>query len=122
MLGLAHGAPLATLLERAFPNEADLSIIQSGVKHVGRAELLTRDSKFLSSFSGQLSMSNYLRMFYLPDDMREAIQVLMCERTFLVQLVKGVLEQAAPLLQKTQQSARQPKFVNDPFLEQQYDQ
>ena len=45
----------------------------------------------------------------------------MCERTFLVQLVKGLIEKLLPSLledhKRHQLLLAQPKFFNDPFLE-----
>ena len=62
-----------------------------------------------------------MKIFGLPDDLRDALQVLMCERTFLVQLVKGLIEKLLPSLledpKRHQLLLAQPKFFNDPFLE-----
>lgn len=54
-----------------------------------------------------------MKLFGLPDDLRDALQVLMCERTYLVQLVKGLIE-------KIIQQRVKPKFFNDQFLEEAY--
>ena len=54
-----------------------------------------------------------MKLFGLPDDLRDALQVLMCERTYLVQLVKGLIE-------KLIQQRVKPKFFNDQFLEEAY--
>ena len=72
------------LLDQAFPNEAELNVLQSGVKKIGRAEILAYDHKFLRSFLGFIQNTNYMKIFGLPDDLRDALQVLMCERTYLV--------------------------------------
>jgi SpoU rRNA methylase family enzyme len=39
-----------------------------------------------------------MKLFGLPDDLRDALQVLMCERTYLVQIVKGLIEKLLPSL------------------------
>jgi len=52
--------------------------------------------------------------------------VLLCERTYLVQLVKGLIEKLMPTLLEDSARPHQaaalasPKFFNDPFLERQY--
>jgi hypothetical protein len=65
-----------------------------------------------------------MKLFGLPDDLRDALQLLMCERTYLIQLVKGLIEKLLPSLleenKKHQLLLAQPKFFNDPFLEKQY--
>ena len=109
------------LLDKAFPNEAELNVLQSGVKKIGRAEILAYDHSFLRSFLSFIQSTNYMKIFGLPDDLRDALQVLMCERTFLVQLVKGLIEKLLPSLledpKRHQILLAQPKFFNDPFLE-----
>lgn len=87
---------LICLLDRAFPNEAELNVLQSGVKQVGRAELLAKDQSFLQQLLAFIGETNYMKLLCLPDDLREAVQVLMCERTYLVQLVKGLIEKLIP--------------------------
>lgn len=104
------------ILDKAFPNEAELNVLQSGIKQISRAELLTHDSAYLASFLTFIIDTNYMKLFGLPDDLRDALQVLMCERTYLVQLVKGLIEM---LIQKEQRV--KPKFFNDQFLEQAYE-
>lgn len=79
-------------MDKAFPNEAELNVLQSGIKQISRAELLAHDSSFLTSFLRFILDTNYMKLFGLPDDLRDALQVLMCERTYLVQLVKGLIE------------------------------
>lgn len=83
-------------LEKAFPNEAELNVLQSGVKQIGRAEVLAYDTPFLLSFLDFIKDTNYMKVFGLPDDLREAVQLLMCERTYLIQLVKGLLDKLLP--------------------------
>ncbi len=105
------------LLDKAFPNEAELNVLQSGIKQISRAELLTHDSSYLEGFLSFINDTNYMKLFGLPDDLRDALQVLMCERTYLIQLVKGVLEK---LIGNREQRVK-PKFFNDQFLEQAYE-
>lgn len=100
-------------MDKAFPNEAELNVLQSGIKQISRAELLTHDSSYMESFLSFINDTNYMKLFGLPDDLRDALQVLMCERTYLIQLVKGVLEK---LIGNGVQRVK-PKFFNDQFLE-----
>lgn len=72
------------MLDKAFPNEAELNVLQSGVKKIGRAEILAYDHSFLRSFLSFIQSTNYMKLFGLPDDLRDALQVLLCERTYLV--------------------------------------
>ena len=39
-----------TTLDKAFPSEAELNILQSGFKQIGRVELLATDMGFLQTF------------------------------------------------------------------------
>jgi SpoU rRNA methylase family enzyme len=49
-----------------------------------------------------------LKIFGLPDDLRDAVQVLMCERTYLVQLVKGLIEKLLPSMDMAYEKKRSP--------------
>ena len=61
------------LLDQAFPNEAELNVLQSGVKKIGRAEILAYDHTFLRSFLTFIQGTNYMKLFSLPDDLRDAL-------------------------------------------------
>ena len=39
------------LIDRVFPSEAELNILQSGVKQIGRIEILANDNSFLRKFA-----------------------------------------------------------------------
>ena len=60
-------------MDKAFPNEAELNVLQSGVKQISRAELLTHDSAYLTSFLTFILDTNYMKLFGLPDDLRDAL-------------------------------------------------
>ncbi|CDW78414.1 UNKNOWN [Stylonychia lemnae] len=100
------------LLAQAFPIEADLNIFQSGVKQVGRTEILANDTNFLNKFYQFIEDSNYMRINNLPTDIKIAIQLLLCERSYLIQLVKGLIMKILP--------RDKPKIYNDPFLESEF--
>ncbi len=57
-----------------------------------------------------------MKVFGLPDDLREAVSLLMCERTYLVQLLKGLIDRL--LSGGATNIVSKPKIFNDPFLEQ----
>lgn len=99
------------MLEQVFPNEAELNILQSGAKKIGRAEVHARKKTFLEAFLSFVNETNYLKIIGLPEDLRETVQILMCERTYLIQLVKGLIEQVLHA---------KPKFFGDAFLENEY--
>jgi hypothetical protein len=61
------------ILDRAFPNEAELNVLQSGIKQISRAELLTHDSAYLTTFLKFILDTNYMKLFGLPDDLRDAL-------------------------------------------------
>ena len=53
-----------------------------------------------------------MRITNMPDNLKDAIQILLCERTYLIQLVKGLIDKILP--------KDRPKFYDDPFLEKEY--
>jgi hypothetical protein len=62
------------VIDKAFPNEAELNILSSGVKkRVGRAEILANDNKFLEMFLKFIKATNNLKMFLMPDDLRDSV-------------------------------------------------
>ena len=52
----------------------------SGVKKVGRSEILVNDINFLSVFYHFIEETNYMRMLNIPENINTALQILMCER------------------------------------------
>lgn len=47
-------------------------------------------------------------MYFIPQDLKDAIRVFLCERTYLIQMCKALIERVIP--------KEMPKFFNDPFL------
>ena len=50
-----------------------------------------------------------MKILGLPENLKVGIQLLMCERSYLIQLVKGLIDRVLP--------KEKPKFFDDPFLE-----
>jgi hypothetical protein len=48
-------------------------------------------------------------MLHIPQNLKEAIAIFLCERTYLILLIKGLLNRILP--------KEVPKFYNDPYLE-----
>ena len=48
----------------------------------------------------------------MPSNLKEAVQILLSERTYLIQMVKGLILRVLP--------KERPKFYDDPFLEMQF--
>ena len=51
-------------------------------------------------------------MMNIPQNLKEAIAVFFCERTYLVLFIKGLLDKYLP--------KEAPKFFDDPYLEMQF--
>ena len=48
----------------------------------------------------------------MPVALKDAVQLLLCERTYLIQLIKGLIDRLKP--------KEHPKFFNDSFLENEF--
>eukprot|EP00347_Sterkiella_histriomuscorum_P021283 403334550 len=100
------------MLDKGFPTESELNVIQSTARQVGRSETLATDNSFLTRLYQFIEETNYMRIQNMPSELKIAIQLLMCERTFLIQLIKGLIDRILP--------KDKPKIFNDPFLEQEF--
>lgn len=103
---------LKQALDQAFPIEAELAISQSVIKQVGRSEILANDNSFLKKFLTLIEDTNYMRITVMPEDLKVALQLLLCERTYLIQLLKGLIFRILP--------KDKPRIFNDPFLEMEF--
>lgn len=99
-------------LDQAFPREAELAITQSMINQVGRSEILANDNNFLKRFFTLIEETNYLRITAMPEELKAALQLLLCERTYLIQLIKGLIFRLLP--------KEKPKIFDDPFLEMEF--
>jgi len=100
------------MLDKAFPNEAELNLLQSTVKKVGKSEVLANNAHFIQWLRTFIEESNHMSISNMPASLRDAVQLLLCERAWLIQLIKGLLDRCLP--------KERPKFFNDSFLETQF--
>lgn len=64
---------------------------------------LINDTHFLKTFTSLLQRSKLLKVASMPDQWKEAFQVLFCERSFLIGLVSELVKK---LITVTQQAVR----------------
>ncbi|TNV85269.1 hypothetical protein FGO68_gene3935 [Halteria grandinella] len=107
------------MLDSAFPNEAEINIMQS-MHHlrVGRAEVLAQDKSYLQKFLEILKQTSNLKILNFPDSTSEVISILMCERTFLLQFVKALIERVITDPERKNEVNTIKQAYSDPFLEQ----
>lgn len=91
-----------------------MNVMVSGIKKkLSTAEILANDLGFLQKFYDFIDETNTMRMLNLPENFQTCLQLLMSERQYLINLIKGLIYRILP--------KEKPQIFNDPFLEKQYE-
>ena len=103
-------------MQRVFPNEAELfqhcnnnRKSESHFLGQGKAETLANDTNFLRQFLKLIKSTNYLQCKTLPEEVAEAFMMLMCERTYLIQLVRGLIAKVFWITEGSNEDTRKSK-------------
>ena len=61
------------MLDKAFPNEAELNLLQSTVKKVGRSEVLANNTHFIKWLRNFIEETNHMSIVNMPASLKDAV-------------------------------------------------
>ncbi len=93
--------PDRELLDRLFPDETEYNHVINDSKTVfsihSRINHTFKDPRVFKQLSNLISISNYLSLKKIPDNLVDALTLLLCERSFITGILTNLVNQVVSL-------------------------